>query len=79
MENWTDFIITSPEPDLKIAERPGMQVLVSGESGEVFHRRAVRLSEGQQSQANALVARLNGVNVYIQNNTIVVTEKDIYL
>ena len=79
MDNWTDFIITSPEAGLKIAERPELEVVVAGAGGEVFHRWAIKINNGEQTQVNALVARLNGVSVYIQNNTIVVTEEDIYL
>lgn len=79
MENWVDFIITSPEPSLKLAERPGMQVVVAGEGGEVFHRRALKLNGEALTQVNVLVARLNGVSVYIQDEAIVLTQEDIYL
>lgn len=68
------------ENHLAMAARPDLRVVVKGEGGEVFHRRAIKLhADGRQEHVTMLVMRLKGVSVYFQDATLVVTEEDIYL
>lgn len=73
-----DFKITQ-EGGHWIARQEGLEVGVVGDGGQLFHRRAVKIDANGQRTETMLVARLDGVSVYIQDGTIVVTKEDIYL
>lgn len=62
-----------------VASRPDLTVAVVGEGGQIFHRRAIKLQGDVEWQESMLVARLDGVSVYLQDGTIVVTKEDLYL
>ena len=79
MTDWVDFKLESPEPGVKTAERPGLKVAVIGEDAVVFHRRDIKLQGNVQTQVSALVGRLNGVSIYLTDDTLVMTAEDIYL
>jgi hypothetical protein len=74
-----DFKIMQDENGHWIASRDDLTVAVVGKDGQLFHRRAVKLQGGQETRESMLVARLNGVSVYLRDGEIVVTDKDIYL
>jgi hypothetical protein len=79
MDTWQDFELLK-EDGAAHAVRGDLAITVLGEGGEVFHRRAIRmLPTGEQQRANMLVARLNGVSIYVHDGVIVMSAEDLYL
>ena len=79
MDDWQDFELRK-EDGAAYAVRSDIAITVLGEGGEVFHRRAIKmLPTGEQQRANMLVARLNGVSIYVHDGAIVMSAEDLYL
>lgn len=76
---WKDFEL-SFEENAAYAITPELAISVLGEGGEVFHRRAIKKHpDGTNTQESCLVARLNGVSLYVRGGTVVMTTEDLYL
>jgi hypothetical protein len=79
MADWQDFELSKEEGAVS-AVRSDLAITVLGEGGEVFHRRAIKmLPSGEQLREHMLVARLNGVSIYVRDGAIVMSAEDLYL
>ncbi len=75
-----DFLLDVSEADRKYAVGENLTVTVIGEGAEVFHRRAVRVTNGVAAEPETmLVARVAGVSIYIRDDQLIMTTADLYL
>lgn len=63
----------------KVGTDGAITVTLLDSDGKMFKRRAIRkVGSGQQEAVCWLVAELNGVRVYQQGNSVIVTTQDMY-
>lgn len=77
-DDWLDYDLIF-EDGVCHAVRPNFAVTVVGAGGQVFHRRAIKLSGGEAMKQSMLVAKLDDVNVYLTDSGLIVSKEDLYL
>lgn len=79
-----DYQITVQDNNVRVATDAAMPVasaavIPDGADPRIFHRRAVKMfPDGRQEQVSWLVMELDGVRVYFDGVSLVMTKQDLY-
>jgi hypothetical protein len=74
-----DFQLKVDEPGVKHAFGEGFALTVVGDDAEVFHRRTIKMQDGEETRDVMLVARVGGVSLYVRDGSYILTAQDLYL